>query len=69
MENRNISEDYRRLQSDYLSWLTSEVQRMNRTPVVWQEAWQNGDFQPEDVIVHVWLGNAMELLNQVQSLE
>lgn len=57
--------DYRRLQSDYLRWLAAEVHRLNRTPVVWQEAWQNGDFQPNDVIVHVWLGNAMDLLQQV----
>ncbi|XP_052125697.1 beta-hexosaminidase subunit beta-like [Frankliniella occidentalis] len=65
MENRGISGDYRRLQSDYLRWLTTEVQRLNRTPVVWQEAWQNGNFNADDVIVHIWLGNAMDLMNQV----
>lgn len=65
MENRGFGGDYRRLQSEYLSWVTREVQRLNRTPVVWQEAWQNGDFSPEDVIVHVWLGDAMDLINKV----
>lgn len=65
MENRGMSGDYRRLQADYLTWLTSEVQRLNRTPVVWQEAWQNGDFRPGDVIVHVWLGHAMDLMKEV----
>ncbi|KAK3919046.1 Beta-hexosaminidase subunit beta [Frankliniella fusca] len=65
MENHGFGGDYRRLQSDYLRWLTMEVQRLNRTPVVWQEAWQNGNFDPDDVIVHIWLGNAMDLMNQV----
>ncbi|XP_034237553.1 beta-hexosaminidase subunit alpha-like, partial [Thrips palmi] len=65
MENRGISGDYRRLQSEYLRWLTLEVQRLNRTPVVWQEAWENGDFAANEVIVHVWLGDAMDLINKI----
>ena len=55
MEERGYT-NYARFEEFYIGKLLQLVERLNRSYVVWQEVFDNGNKIKDDTIIHVWKG-------------
>uniref|UniRef100_A0A1B6CMM3 Beta-hexosaminidase n=1 Tax=Clastoptera arizonana TaxID=38151 RepID=A0A1B6CMM3_9HEMI len=66
MKDNNIS-TYEELESMYIQKVLNYVTNMNANSIVWQEVFQNNVTIQNDTVVHIWLGNLAQLLEEVTS--